>query len=241
MSIALEGLREDNYRLENLQAIRYDRSKSELFPDGYLAKIYNLCRSSSRRSGDGILTSVFGGNPESNFDAVVGFLAPRPLVIMGEWQEDGTFKEMGFAFPVVMCGKQPPEMSMFAGYGFFSWSWGTPELPVVAMLGLSYLFQEFNIKAIHGTRFEDNTLTAKFVEQFGFRQVGRIENYQLRDGKLVPAIVSTLLREDFERYVEEFLVQYFKMAEFFPKPGESIPEPEPVKAEEPVQQSLSWL
>jgi hypothetical protein len=171
---------------------------------------------------------------------------------MGEWQEDETFKEMGFAFPVVMCGKQAPEMSAFCGYGFFRSAWGTPELPVAAMLGLAYLFQEFNIKAIHGTRFEDNTLTAKFVEQFGFKQVGRIPDYQLKDGKLVPAIVSTLLREDFERYVEEFLVSYFKQPEVFDLKHSQMDtsidfEPLPVtvaaesKPVEPVQQSLSWL
>ena len=210
MSIALDGLKEDGYRLENLQALKYDRA-NPLFHDDYLAKIYNLCRGSARRSGDGILSSVFGGNPESTFNAVVSFLAARPLIIMGEWQEDDTFKEMGFAFPVVMCGKQAPEMACFAGYGFFRSAWGTPELPVVAMLGLAYLFNEFQIKAIHGTRFEENTLTAKFVEQFGFKQVGRIPDYQIgKDGKLVPAIISTLLREDFEAYVEQFLVDYYR-------------------------------
>lgn len=208
MSIAFDGIKEDNYRIGDLQALRYDRNAAPFY-DGYLAKIYTLCRESKRRSGDGILTATFGGNPASHFDAVVPFLAARPLIVLGEWKED-VFHEAGFAFPVVTCGSKDTELSQFAGYGFFSHVWGKPELPVLAMLGLTYMFNEWGLHAIHGTRFEENLLTARFMAQFGFKEDGRIPKYQLRDGKLVPAIVTTLMREDFEKYVENWLVEAFK-------------------------------
>jgi len=240
MSIALDGLKEDAYRIGDLQALRYDRTKPPFF-DGYLGKIYTLCLQSKRRSGDGIVTAIFGGNPPSTFDAIVSYLAQRPVIVMGEWQEDGSFQEGGFAFPLLTCGTVETERAMFAGYGFFSHTWGKPELPVMAMLGLAYLFNEFNLKAIHGTRYPDNFLTSRFLAQFGCKEVGEIPYYQLRGARLVPAVVSTILREDFERYVEEFLVAQNRAS--LRTESESGPEPSPTeeKPQEPVQGSLAWL
>lgn len=209
MSIALEGIKEDGYRLGDYQAIRYDR-ESSLFGDSYLSRLYGLCRDAKRRSGDGILTTIFGGNPPSNFDAIVSYLAARPVIVMGEWVE-GEFREAGFTFPLITCGAPGiPEKAIFAGYGFFPHVWGTPELPVMAMLGLCYLFQEFDVKAIHGTRYEENALTWRFTQQFGFKETGRVPYYQLKNGKLVDGIVTTLLRVDFEQYVEQFLVEQYR-------------------------------
>lgn len=244
MSVAFEGIKEDNYRMEHnghvLQAIRYDRANTELFPDGYLGKIYQLCRASRRRSGDGILTAIFGGNPDSSFESIVSYLAARPaIVVLGEWTPEG-FVEGGFAFPLLSCGVKPPELAAFCGYGFFKHTWGTEELQVMAMLGLTYLFQEFGLKAIHGTRYESNVLTANFLSQFGFKDVGRIPEYQLKDGVLVPAIVSTLLRKDFEGYVENFLVEQYR-AELRAEPEPQIVQQEPEKPKDLPQMSLSWL
>lgn len=210
MSVALEGLQEDGYRIGDLQALRYDRATPPFF-DGYLGKLYNLCASSKRRSGDGILTALFGGNPASNFDAIVSYLAQRPVIVLGEWK-DGVFVEAGFCFPLITCGTMETERAMFCGFGFFKPYWGTPELTVLAMLGLSYLFQEFDLKAIHGTRYRDNVLAWNFTKQFGFKEIGEIPHYQLRKGKLVPGVVTSLLRGDFERYVENWLVEQYRAA-----------------------------
>lgn len=243
-SIALEGLQEDQYRYGNYQAIRYDKTNTDFFPVGYLAKLYNLCRQSGRRGGDGILTAIFGGNPASDFDSIVSYLAARVVIVLGEWQEDGTFREGGFAFPIIMCGVKAPEVSMFAGYGMFRHVWGQPGEPVMAMLGLAYLFQEFGLKAIHGTRRIENRLTARFMTPFGFKEVGTIPEYQLKDGVLVPAVITTLLRADFEAYVENFLVAEYRAA----KAAEPVAEvkltiTEAPEVTPPVVASgvLSWL
>jgi RimJ/RimL family protein N-acetyltransferase len=156
---------------------------------------------------------------------------------MGEWKDD-VFHEAGFAFTVVSCGHVDLELSAFAGYAFFKPYWGTLELPVLAMLGLTYLFNEFKLHALHGTRFEDNLLTARFMAQFGFKEDGLIPKYQLKDGKLVPAVVSTLMREDFEAYVESWLIEQFRPDEV---PAEPEPAPGEEKKDEPPQLSLAWL
>jgi hypothetical protein len=235
VSVAFDGLKEDHYRIGDLQALRYERNTPPFY-DGFLAKIYTLCRESKRRSGDGILTATFGNNPASNFDSIMQFLAARPLIVLGEWRGE-EFHEAGFAFPVVACGSKDTELSQFAGFGMFRKYWGTEELPVLAMLGLTYMFAEWDLKAIHGTRFEDNLLTARFMAQFGFREDGFIPKYQLRDGKLVGAVVSTLLREDFEAYVERWLLEQFQSDEVEAEPE---PEVEP-KKEDPPQMNLAWL
>ena len=203
MSI-LDDIKASGYRSGNCQALLYDRRRTDLFPEGYLGKLYGLCLESGRRNPRVLLDSMFGGNPESTFDGIVPFLAQRPLVIVGMWEGE-TFREGGFAFPVVFCGTQQTERSCFAGYGFLRWTYGTAEIDAMMVLGLAMLFQEFNLSAVHGTRFPENALTKKFTERFGFRQVGEIPKYQLRGEKLVPAVVSTLLREDFERIAAEHL------------------------------------
>lgn len=234
----LAALQEDLYRLGDLQAIRYDKTRTDLFPEGYLGHIFNLCKASKRRSGDGILTTLFCGNPASDFDSIVSYLAARPVVVMGKWEEE-RFVEYGFAFPVITVGRQGTEKSLFAGFGFFSHAWGKEETPILAMLGLAYLFQEFDLRAVHGTRFVENVLATKFMDQFGMKVVGEVPSYQLKGDKLVPGVVSSLLRADFEAYVEDFLVRAYRE-----EVGEPEPEPAPVEASKPVMQPelpLSWL
>jgi hypothetical protein len=102
---------------------------------------------------------------------------------------------------------------MIAGYGFFREAWGTEDQQIVTMLGLAYIFKEFDLRAIIGNRYTDNTLTAKFMGRFGFKDCGEIPCFQLRETKLVPLVVSALMREDFEQYVADFLVKQYRAEE----------------------------
>lgn len=198
----LASLRDDNYRLGNCQAIMYDPNRTDIFETGFLGRFYNLCLESGRRTPTSLLDTVFAGNPASTFDAIVSYLASHPVVILGVWAGE-TFKPQGAAFLQIFCGIQPPERAAFCGYVFLRDIWGTEELDTLGMLGLAMLFEQFGLKAIHGIRYRQNLLTRKFTEKFGFRQVGEIPDYQLKQGKLESGIVSTLLRTDFEKYVEQ--------------------------------------
>ncbi|MCL5669812.1 MAG: GNAT family N-acetyltransferase [Acidobacteria bacterium] len=209
--IALTAIKEDGYRLGDFQALRYD-PKSGQFPEDFLAQLYFLSKDCRRRSGDGVLSALFGGNPESTFDAIVTYLASHPLIVMGRWTENG-FIPMGYAFVAIFCGTPATELAAFCGYTIFRESWGKEEGRILSILGLTALFQEFNLVAIHGIRYEENLLTKRFTERFGFREVGRIPHYQLKDGKLVPGVVSTLLRADFETYLEKFLIEVHEAQE----------------------------
>jgi hypothetical protein len=44
------------------------------------------------------------------------------------------------------------------------------------------------------------------MRRFGFRDDGVVPKYMMKGDRLVSAVVSSCLREDFERYVEEKLV-----------------------------------
>lgn len=236
MEEAFEGFQEDAYQWGDLQAIRYDRTRTDLFPDDYLGHLYNLCIQSRRRNGDGILSRLFGGNPESTFNAIIPYLAARPIIVMGKWS-GGAFSEYGFAFPTVYCGVRPPERAFICGFGFFRHSWGSEEQRILAMLGLALLFKEYELKSIHGTRYPDNVLAARFMAQFGFEDRGSLPNFQLRHGVLQPVIFSTLSREKFGQYLTDFLVGELRSEQQEqPQPAETAKE-EP----EPEQISLSWL
>jgi RimJ/RimL family protein N-acetyltransferase len=237
----LAALQEDLYRWGDLQAVRYDKARTDLFPSGYLGKLYNLCKGSARRSGNGVLDITFSGNPPSDFDSIVSFLAHQQLVILGQWQEDGTFKEFGFAFSIISCGFANTERSLFAGYCFFRHSWGSEEQTVLTMLGLAYLFKEFDLQAIHGIRFRENLLTAKFMAKFGFKQVGEIPYYQVKGTKLVPGVVSTLLRTDFEEYVKAFLLAEYRAGQVVEPEPESVAAPAEDKPDEQPYLPLNWI
>lgn len=202
---ALERIRDGGYRAGNLQAILYDRTRTDLFPEGYIGSLYALLKDCGR-GPNGVLDVTFGGNPPSTFDAVVPFLAARPLVILGLW-EDGLFKEAGVAFPVLFCGTQQTQAAAFCGFAFLPWIWGTEDINTVAVLGLSLLFVELKLIAIHGTRFESNTLAGRFMQRFGFQDIGTLPHYHLKDGKLVPTVISTLSRADFEKIAEKVVVE----------------------------------
>jgi hypothetical protein len=261
----LGALKEDAYRWGDLQCIRYDKTNKELFSDDYLGTLYNRCRESRRRSGNGILDQLFGGNPASDFPSIVTYLAQRPvLLILGKWV-DGKFHELGFAFPTVSLGTQSTEKSLVAGYGFFKDAWSTEDQRIVTILGLAYFFKEFELKAIIGNRHKENVLTAKFMAKFGFKDCGEIPCFQLQGTKLVPLVISALLREDFEEHVKQFLIEEYRKANQEPfevrhpqmdttkhleaKPDDQLtifevePEPqaEPVEVYVPQAPPLNWL
>lgn len=243
MSVALEAMKESGYRLGDLQVVRYDKTNTTLFPDDYLGYLYGRCRDSRRRSGNGVLDATFGGNPASDFGSIVTYLHQRPaLIIMGRWEDDKFF-ELGFAFPTISAGLPSTEKSVFAGYAFFKEAWSTEDQQILTILGLAYLFQEFDLVAVHGNRYADNVLTAKFMSRFGFKDCGEIPRFQLRGKKLVSMLASTLLREDFEAYVDQWLAECRGAQE--PEPElEPTPEPAAETVAEPVpdyQMPLSWL
>jgi RimJ/RimL family protein N-acetyltransferase len=92
--------------------------------------------------------------------------------------------------------------------------WGSVESEVLAMLGLCLMFKEWDLAAIHGIRFPNNYLTAKFMQKFGFRDVGTVQKYMLdKNGKLTAAIASTLLREDFEQYLDHAVSEAYSRKE----------------------------
>jgi RimJ/RimL family protein N-acetyltransferase len=205
MSI-LEALQADSYRIGNLQAIIYDRRKTEIFRADFLSQLYFefLQNRYNRRPGTGILEMMLCGFEDFSHDSVVGFWLKTPLVILGVWHE-GEFKAAGLCFPAIMIGAGQPERACYGGYAFKPAYWGTDEQEVLATLGIAALFQEMQLLALHGSRFETNDLTAKFMQRFGFRDVATLPAQMTRKGKLVSAVISTLPREVFEAYLERQL------------------------------------
>jgi RimJ/RimL family protein N-acetyltransferase len=204
MPSLLDAFKDDSYRIGDAQAILYDRTRTAIFPPGYIGQLYWKMQGSmySNRDGDGMLRMAFPGFSDFSWDAITLFLLQRPLVVMGIWNGD-KFEAAGIGYPVISVGHGETEKMCFAGYLMFREWWGSVEAEGLAMLGLCLMFKEWNLSAIHGTRFPANHLTARFMRKFGFRDIGTIDKYMLCNGKLVPAVVSTLLREDFEQYLEQ--------------------------------------
>jgi RimJ/RimL family protein N-acetyltransferase len=127
-----------------------------------------------------------------------------PIIAVGKWNGD-KFIHYGFAYVTTMTGSNLDRMG-FVGYLFFPEAWGCGETELMTMLALCYLFHEFKFSCIHGIRYTENELTARFMRRFGFRDDGVVPKYMMKGDRLVSAVVSSCLREDFERYVEEKLV-----------------------------------
>ena len=149
---------------------------------------------------------LFCGMLDLSCEGIVGYLHQRPVIVVGKWTSKNDFRALGYCFPSVpvlrsrSSTKDNPRNSMFAGYTFFEEAWKTPEQTVLMYLGLAYLFGEFHLAAIHGVRYRENVLTARFCRKFGFRDLGTIPYYMVResDGELVEGVASTLDRKDFE-------------------------------------------
>jgi hypothetical protein len=212
----LLALKQDGFRIGDCEVMLYDRSRTDVFPPGYLTKLWQLCKDSGRRSPLGILPSLFCGMTDLSHDAITTYLATRPVIIAGIWIGPEEFKEAGIGFPStlpVIGNKTGPERALFAGYGLFKEVWGRPEAEILGMLGLAYFFVQFDVTAIHGLRYPSNGLTARFTRTFGFRENGLIPRYMMQGDKLVGAVSSTLFIEDFEQYVEQKLVRLYKDGE----------------------------
>lgn len=202
-------LKEDGYRFGDCQCIRYSQN-SPIFSEGYLSFIYRKMRLSGSRRGNrfGMLERLFCGMTDLSHDKITAYLGERPLMIMGVWRAD-RFIPKGICFPttfITAVKAENPQRSILAGYGFFQEAWGKEETPLLAMLGIAYLFQEFGVTSLLGMRYATNDLTARFMDQYGFRDTGYIRNFLGRGDHLVDGVVSALEREDFERYIEGVLM-----------------------------------
>ena len=201
----LKAIKDDHYRIGDLQAIEYHRTNTQIFKPGFLGDLYFMLKGNryNRRDGDGILEALFCGMKDLSYDAIVSYLAGRPIIVLGIWQ-GVTFNPAGFCFPTTVMG-EGDQKAAFAGYGFQRKWWGSDEQEVLAALGISVLFSELSLLSLHGMRYAENAQTAKFMQRFGFRDVGTIPHYMLRRGKLVDGVVSTLSRERFEEVLARML------------------------------------
>ncbi len=212
-----------DFKWGKCQAIRYEPG-SPIFRQPYLAHLYERTRMSGR-SKMGSLPMLFCGMTNLELDSICSYLSQRPVCVLGEWREHTWetapdpelvgkpyFHDLGFCFPAIppiQTESTPdnPQNSVFAGYTIFQDAWGTPQQIVCSYLGLAWLFHAFQLIAIHGTRYADNHLTARFTKRFGFKEVGKIDHYMLREAgqPLVAAVVSTLTRSDFLDLTREML------------------------------------
>jgi len=206
----LESIKLDDYRIGNAQAVVYDRRKADLFPTGFLSQLYFsfLGNRYNKREGTGILEVMLCGFSDLSHDSVVQFFLRTPLVILGVWTDD-KFEAAGCCFPTIMIGAGEEERASYAGYGYQRKWWGSSEQEVLTLLGLSILFQEMGLQAVHGVRFAENDLTAKYMQRFGFKDVCTMPAQMTRHGKLVPGVVSTLDRATFESIVERMVLEAY--------------------------------
>jgi len=207
----LEVFRADEWRLGNCQVIPYDRRKVDVFGRGYLQYLYKQCLDSRPSDPFGVLRESFCGMTDLSADTICAYLHSRPVLLLLCIHTSPTeFTPVGFAYPTMLCGAPmnvaDGERSMFAGFVYFRSAWGTPELEVLGMLGLAYLFSQFRLLAVHGQRYAGHRLAARYMAKFGARDVGTIPHYMMQDGKLVSCTVSTLLRTDFEQYCRKSLL-----------------------------------
>lgn len=213
----LESLAIASYRWGQCQAIRYDTRRTDLFERDFIGDLYDrmaygqITRNGRNRTVTNVLRMTFCGMPDLSKPAIISYLYARPLVILGEWSADNScFLPLGYCFTVAETSSRDGQRnSAFGGYCFFPSAWRTPQQYVLTTLGLAYLFREFRLVSLHGIRYDDNKLTARWMAKFGFQDIGTIPNYMqghgAQAGTLVPAVVSTLDRAEFEHRVRIML------------------------------------
>jgi hypothetical protein len=199
----IDALKQDRYRVGCCQAVVYDRKNLDLFPVGYLANLYFQLSGNcyTKREGTGHLARLFCGISDLSFDSIVGYLASKPMIVVGVWGDEGRFETAGFGFVQMSLGVAPERMA-FCGYSLLRPYWGHKFAEVLTMLGLACLFGEMGLKYLHGVRAVSNVISDRFLAQFGFKNNGTVPGYMLEKGVLVPAVASTLTRADFEQYLE---------------------------------------
>lgn len=257
----IQLLKDSEYRWGNLQAVRYDPSRTDLFPGpSFLVELWERCRAAGggKIGPLGILPALFCGVRDLGCENIVALLRKNPLFVLGEWRSpplptscavcgkhiftsqvtgrtlhDSTeadidhdvvlplqvlapqFHPLGFCFPVgdpllAAPALQPANRNaIFAGYAFFDNAWRTRQQRVLTWLGITALFGEFRSAAVHGVRFHDNHLTARWMAQFGFSDVGTIPHYLYShsSGDLTAGVVSTLTRAHFSMLLSEIMTQ----------------------------------
>jgi hypothetical protein len=206
----LLALADDSYRLGQLQALPYVRNRTDIFPHDLLPQLYSRSRSAH------ILSRVFCGMRDLSADAIIPYLASKPVTLLVRWDDSNArYDVLGYSFIVTWIGVPPPEpgpRSAFAAYGYFPESWGSPDITTLSMLGLAYMFHFYKLQSIGGQRHNANVLTARFMRQFGFRDLFTMPEYLLdrrADGALEMAdcTISRLTRAEFVEYVERRLVE----------------------------------
>lgn len=209
MGAILDLIHEQNYTFSNCQVLRYDRFNESLFPSPYLTKLYRLTCASARRSssGKGALVEAFCNSTDLSHDNIVAYLFTRnPLLILSVWTSPTTWEPTGYAYFSVLKGEGATRLA-FGAFTYFADWWGKPEITLLSVLGLGYFFRNHGLRMIAGERYASNALAGRFMRQFGFRDVGRFSRYLVRDGKLVPGVLSECLPEDFEVCAERILTK----------------------------------
>ena len=214
MKSILEALAHDQYRIGDCQAIGYDAREAKLsaLPPDYLHYLWEKMqgdRFNRRGDGNGYLKTLFCGMTDLSYPTMISYLGTRPLIIVGVWHDEETFEEAGIGFPtVISTGKNGN--SCFYGYGIFPSFWGDSRAETLGMLGLALTFHGLNYSILRGLRYSTNDLTRRWSSRFGFRDLCTLDMYMLQGGDLVSAVASELRREDFEKYVEQKLIQAYR-------------------------------
>jgi len=146
---------------------------------------------------------LFCGMRDLSLESVVGYLNSVKLVILGEWRPSAIaprFHPLGFCFLASLTEGKTASAG-FGAYAFFEEAWRTPQQTVLTFLGISYLIYEGNLASLHGIRYSDNKLTARWMAKFGFRDLATVPNSILRSatGELTESVVSTLSRRTSRR------------------------------------------
>lgn len=220
----LLALKNATYQIGALAVIPYDPNRPDIFPQPFLYNVYEKTRLSGR-SHLGSLPSLFCGMSNLTPDAICAYLAQQRVAIVGEWRSNPTpidpldplpddfdehmapyFHPLGYVFPTTFIRSADGlSNACFAGYCFFQEAWRTYQQRILTYLGIAYLFCEFHLVSLHGIRYHDNKLTARWMEQFGFRDIGTIPNFltERGGGSLVAATFSTLPKAEFEEQLRQ--------------------------------------
>ena len=205
----------------------YDRRDVTTYGTDFLHKLYDASLASAPSRPYGILEEALCGFTDLTADAVCAYLHTRsPLLLMCVDKSDaqGGFEVIGFSFPTIWAGPAQgkidpdPGRSMLMGYVIFRSAWRSPEAVVCMMLTGIYYFHQFNLLNIQGQRLPWNHLTAKFLAQFGTRDVGVLPKFLFDGKKMVDSIQSCLDRTLFEDYVRKVLAECSK-----PQPSVVLP------------------
>lgn len=170
------------------------------------------------RRGHPPLSAQLGGSTLEDGSEIAGFTYPTLLIGPPVPAPSPVPASVPYSSPRQSSGaaalRAAVPRAAVCAYVFFRPWWGTDEAEVLGMLGLAYLFHTYSLTSIHGQRYPGNSLTAKFVSRYGFRDTGTIPEFlQIRnyhapgDSDATPAVtltscvLNTLSRADFEAYI----------------------------------------